>query len=137
MVPNLVLIESPYRGDSYKKIRDNILYARLCFHDSLVCRGEVPFASHLLFAQTGITNDTVSGEREMGIAAGWKIGNLMKLSAFYTDLGWSSGMMRGKVVALKAGRLIEERSLGDIDEVASMIEKLASFRSPVNDGISF
>ena len=136
MVPNLVLIESPYRGNSYEKIFENIIYARLCVINSL-SRGEIPFASHLLYAQTGITDDRNPEERKRGIAAGWRMGEFASLSAFYIDMGWSSGMLSGKETAEKIGRPIEERSLGGAKEVASMIEKLASVKSSVNDGIPF
>lgn len=136
-VPKIVLIESPYRGDSYKKTFKNIIYARLCVRDSLIERGEIPFASHLFLTQTGITYDSIDDERRAGIEAGWEIGKLAYLSAFYIDLGWSSGMIGGKAAAEEAGRKIEERSLGNPEKVASMIERLANVRSSVNEGIHF
>lgn len=42
-----VVIESPLKGD-YER---NTAYARLALRDSLK-RGEIPFASHLLYPQT-------------------------------------------------------------------------------------
>jgi len=136
VVPKMVVVESPFRGDSHKDTLVNVLYARLCVHDSLV-HGEVPFASHLLYIQTGITDDKIDREREMGMRAGWVIGNCASLSAFYVDRGWSSGMKKGMDVAMEAGRPTEERSLGSPEEVASMIEELARTTSSVNCGIIF
>ena len=49
----LVIVESPYAGD----IETNVKYARRCVKDSLM-RGEAPIASHLLYTQEGILDDT-------------------------------------------------------------------------------
>ena len=136
-VPKIVIIESPYRGDFYKKTVRNILYARLCVRDSLMLRGEIPFASHLFYAQTGITDDMIPKEREFGMVAGWEIGKLASLSAFYVDFGWSSGMRNGMTTAINVKRPVEERSLGNAEEVTSMIEKLVKIKSSANDGIPF
>ncbi len=46
----LVILETPYRGNSYSDLEGNIEYARKCMRDSLF-RGEFPFASHLLYTQ--------------------------------------------------------------------------------------
>lgn len=83
-----VIIESPYAGD----IEFNTLYARRCVRDS-VLRGEAPIASHLLFTQPGILRDEVPEERKMGIEAGLAWGHVADFHAFYTDLGWSKGML--------------------------------------------
>ena len=60
-----VIIESPYAGN----IKRNLEYARACVKDSLL-RGEAPIASHLLYTQEGILNDSISEERRLGIDAG-------------------------------------------------------------------
>ena len=54
---NLVLLESPYAGD----IEANLSYARACMRDCFE-RGEAPFASHLLYTQMGVLDDTIPAE---------------------------------------------------------------------------
>lgn len=82
----LVVIESPYAGDVF----NNLIYARSAMRDSL-SRGEAPFASHLLYPQ--LLNDTIKEERALGISAGLAWARKAGLSAFYTDFGWSPGML--------------------------------------------
>jgi hypothetical protein len=80
-----VIIESPYKGD----IRLNKAYARLAMLDSIM-RGEVPFASHLLYTQ--VLDDSDAAERALGIALGMEWWKVAQLVAFYIDLGMSEGM---------------------------------------------
>lgn len=61
----LVILESPFAGD----IEKNLKYARKCMRDCFM-RGELPFASHLLYTQDGILNDDLPKERMLGIDAG-------------------------------------------------------------------
>lgn len=61
----LVVIESPFAGDVAK----NETYARRALADSLA-RGEAPLASHLLYTQPGVLDDTDYVQRERGISAG-------------------------------------------------------------------
>ena len=63
--------------------------------DSL-SRGESPIASHLLYTQPGILDDTLPEERMRGICAGFAWGDKASLIAFYTDLDWSRGMTLAK-----------------------------------------
>ncbi len=103
----LVVIESPLAGD----VARNTAYARAAMRDALK-RGEAPYASHLLFAQPGVLDDTVSAERELGIMAGFAWGALAELRAIYVDLGISNGMSRGMSEAERIGQRWECRSLG-------------------------
>ena len=103
----LVIIESPYAGD----IDRNVDYARRCMHDSLT-RGEAPLASHLLYTQPGILDDTLDLERQLGIDAGLAWGAQAELTAVYMDLGVSGGMRYGVAKAKEAGRPIEYRRIG-------------------------
>ena len=73
----LVIIESSFAGDMER----NIKYARRCMRDSLI-RGEFPFASHLLYTQEGILDDTKPDERKLGIEAGFEWGSLRILLLF-------------------------------------------------------
>jgi len=64
-----VIIESPFAGkgetasermfEEYKNIR----YLRACMRDCLL-KGEAPFASHGLYTQEGVLDDTIPEERE-------------------------------------------------------------------------
>lgn len=101
-----VIIESPYQGD----VERNLRYLRACLRDSLL-RGEAPFASHGLYTQPGVLDDHDQEQRRMGIEAGfsWWIGAAAVV--FYTDLGWSIGMLGAKSLAAYP-MLIEHRTLG-------------------------
>lgn len=90
-----VIIESPYKGADWTQTETNIKYARAAMKDSLA-RGEAPFASHLLYTQEDILDDKIPGQRQQGIDAGLAWGAHADLVAFYTDLGWSEGMLRAK-----------------------------------------
>lgn len=107
----LVIIESPYAGD----VERNERYARACMRDSLE-RGEAPYASHLLFTQPGVLDDTVPEEREQGMEAGLAWGRCAALTAVYVDLGVTEGMRQGIARATAEGRRIvyrEVRGWGD------------------------
>lgn len=66
-----------------------------------VLRGEAPFASHGLYTLPGVLRDEVPEERAQGIAAGFVWREVAHMSAFYVDLGWSSGMKHGEEDAKK------------------------------------
>lgn len=104
----LVILESPYAGD----VAANEEYARLCVRDSL-SRGEAPIASHLLYTQPTILDDTDPDERQWGIDAGlaWKA--VAHGSVVYTDKGITRGMEYGIAAARSAGLDIEMRSLNE------------------------
>ena len=101
-----VIIESPYAGDIDKNIR----YARICLRDSIL-RGETPFASHLLYTQDGVLNDSDPIERALGIELGLSFGAVAGITAVYTDLGISDGMRDGIIRAISDGRPVVYRSV--------------------------
>ena len=103
----LVDLESPFAGD----IERNLRYARACMRDS-IHRGEAPLASHLLYTQEGILDDSIPHERERGILAGKAWAELAELTVVYTDFGISSGMQFGIDHALRLGRPVEFRHFG-------------------------
>jgi len=80
-------------------------------------RGEAPFASHLLYTQDGVFDDTNENERKKGIQAGFAWGSKADLTAVYIDLiddwGHFEGMVKGVAEAQKVGRPIETRRLPD------------------------
>lgn len=101
-----VIVESPYAGD----IERNERYARACMKDCFD-RGEAPFASHLLYTQQGVLDDTITEQRALGIDAGLVWGQCADKTVLYTDLGISRGMEYGIANAEKYGRPIEYRTL--------------------------
>lgn len=106
MTMKLVIVESPYAGD----VEANVTYARACVADSLA-RGEAPVASHLLYTQPGILDDTIPWERQRGIDAGLAWLRVADLSAVYIDRGTSPGMEHGITMARHAGVMVVFRSL--------------------------
>jgi len=107
----LVVIESPYAGD----VEANETYARRALADSLA-RGEAPLASHLLYTQPGVLDDTDPKQRLQGIEAGFSWGEKADLTAVYVDRGTSAGMEMGIAASKAAGRPVEFRSIGGEDE---------------------
>lgn len=102
----MVIIESPYAGDVDRHVR----YARACMADCLR-REEAPFASHLLYTQPGVLDDSKPKERALGIRAGLEIGMRADRTVVYVDLGISEGMRQGIRAAEEAGRPIEYRRM--------------------------
>ncbi len=107
----LVIIESPFAGD----IKKNLEYARACMKDCF-SRGEFPFASHLLYTQDGILDDTIPEERKLGIHAGLCWGKLAEKTVVYTDLGITEGMKEGIKRAEEEGREVEFRKIENLEE---------------------
>lgn len=107
----LVIIESPFRAKfgSYSE-GEAVFYARRAMRDSLLNHNEAPFASHLLYTQTGVLSDGLDSERKLGIEAGfaWK---LIVPTIFYTDLGWSDGMLQALDYCTDKGLPYRYRSL--------------------------
>ena len=72
-----VILESPFAAGSREILgetqnfseQDNIDYARRCMHQCLV-GGMAPLASHLLYTQENVLDDTNPDERNLGIDAG-------------------------------------------------------------------
>lgn len=102
----LVIIESPFQGN----IDRNINYAFACVRDS-VLRGESPYASHLMLP--GALNEEDINERSLGIQCGYAWWRAASTIAFYTDLGWSQGMLLAYSRARTQNITIEERSIAD------------------------
>ena len=101
-----VIVESPYAGD----VERNLAYARACMHDCLT-RGEAPFASHALYTQPGVLDDTIPAERKAGIQAGFEWRAVADATVVYTDLGISKGMEYG-IEHASSRHPVEFRTLG-------------------------
>jgi len=105
-----VILESPYAGD----VETNLVYARACMADCLK-RGEAPFASHLLYTQEGVLDDTIPEERERGMLAGLAWGEVADKIVVYTDNGITRGMQYGIDTAMKKSIPIEYRRLSNVE----------------------
>jgi len=105
----LVVVESPYAGD----VERNLSYLRACLADCLR-RNEAPIASHALYTQPGVLDDTKPEERKKGMMAGWAWHSVADAIVVYSDLGITPGMMDGvKNASELPGKLeIERRVLG-------------------------
>lgn len=110
-----VIVETPYRRYRIAALDDdhlNLRYLRAAMRDSFA-RGEAPFASHALYAQTGILNDDDDAERRLGMLAGFAWGEAAEATVVYVDLGISAGMQEGIKRARRCGRPVEQRSLAE------------------------
>lgn len=94
----------------YAELLRNLSYARAAMRDCLL-RGEAPYASHLLYTQDGVLDDTVPEQRKLGMEAGFAYRDAVEASIVYTDLGISKGMQQGIDDANAKGRPVEYRSL--------------------------
>jgi hypothetical protein len=114
-----VIVESPYAG----AVDRNTTYARRALRDSLL-RGEAPIASHLLYTQPGVLDDTVPEERRLGMDAGLAWGPPAESTVVYTDYGTSNGMSYGIQNANVAGRPVEYREIGPNPPGESLLAEL-------------
>jgi len=105
-----VLIESPLAAPSRSGLGLNQLYGRAALRDSLL-RGEAPMASHMLYAQKFVLDDTNELEREIGMVAGFAWLALVDRVVVYIDRGISAGMREGIRRAENLGVIVEERSI--------------------------
>ena len=92
----LVYVESPYAGD----VEANLEYLRRCMKDC-IARGEAPFASHGLYTQPDVLDDTNLEERAKGIRCGEEWRTVADYTVVYTDRGISPGMEAGIARAKK------------------------------------
>ena len=106
----LVILESPYAAQPNSTVDDHIVYARECLRDSLL-RGECPIASHLLYTQRGVLDDTIPDERTLGIDAGLAWRDVAEGSVIYTDFGITKGMEYGITRHRNAGKTIIFRKI--------------------------
>jgi hypothetical protein len=106
----LVLLESPFAPSASHTTEEHLVYARECMAHSFG-QGEYPFASHLLYTQSGILDDTKPDERKLGIAAGLAWGRSAKYTVMYVDMGISRGMVLGLRAALLDDRAVKFRTI--------------------------
>lgn len=106
----LVILESPYAASNKHTVQEHEKYARMCVRDSLE-KGEAPIASHLLYTQPDILNDSKPEERQWGIDAGLAWRKVAEASVVYTDMGISKGMQYGIDAAIASNIPVEYRKL--------------------------
>lgn len=107
-------IESRYAPDkdasgpvAIQQLLRHLDYVRAAMRDCFK-RGEIPLASHALYTQPGVLDDTVPAERLMGMEAGFTTrlalgmarrafpaDEIIVQTAVYEDLGVSPGMQKG------------------------------------------
>lgn len=104
----LVILESPFRGANLAEREDNLAYARRaalwCARDH-----EAILASHLLFPQ--FLDEDLPSDRELGIRLGLAWMPKADYSVFFTDRGWSRGMVLALSNSLTFGQEWRLRSL--------------------------
>ena len=100
------ILESPYSGN----VERNRLYAVQCLQDMLK-RGEAPFASHLLYPKGFLEYSTENRDAGMRAAFAWT--PVAQQVIVYTDLGLSSGMIRGIARAEGLELPVIRRKLGE------------------------
>ncbi len=106
------IIESPYAGDTEEEVKRNKEYALRAMRDSIE-RGEAPFASHVLYAMTGLLDDSIPEQRYSGINMGYNWLIAADQVVFYVDYGMSPGMERAWDVAVDHGIQCSYRKLFD------------------------
>lgn len=104
----LVLVEAPFAAKTRSDRKRNDAYLVAAMRDSL-SRGECPYASALVFANSGVLDDNDPEQRTLGIESGLAWGAKASLSAVYVDLGLTDGIRIGIARANKEGRPIELR----------------------------
>lgn len=120
-MPLVVSIESPFHNEDPVLLKRNINYAILCLKDCFINYSEAAYASHLLNTQLVYqgehfyVGDDVSDEFSCGREAVIEMTHSIRMKAdkivFYTDFGYSNGMISAKNVAEKYNIPIEERTL--------------------------
>ena len=106
-----VIIESPFAAANGHTVAEHEEYARRCMADSLA-RGEAPLASHLLYTQPGVLDDTDKEQRRLGMKAGFAWMGKADFVAVYEDFGISRGMFVGMNRAMKSKILVVTRHIG-------------------------
>ena len=106
-----VIIESPFAASTDEVRKIYAEYLKRCMRECLM-QGEASFASHLLYAQSGILNDDDPDERTLGIEAGFAWGSVADYVVVYGDYNISSGMTKGFTFYRRKGLLIQHRFIG-------------------------
>lgn len=101
-----VVVESPYAGDVANNLRFLRAIMKACIH-----RGEAPYASHGLYTQEGVLDDTIPQERKLGMEAGFAWSHAAQKVVVYDNHGITDGMKRGIERHERNGKIVEVRTL--------------------------
>lgn len=107
----LVCVESPFAAANGCSVEDHLDYVRRAMADCLK-RGEAPFASHALYTQPGVLDDTIPEQRTLGMEAGFAWAVQAQTTVVYEDYGVSRGMQDGIDRARAEGRPVIFRKIG-------------------------
>lgn len=108
------IVESPFAGD----VARNLRFVRAIMRDCLLS-GEAPYASHALYTQEGVLDDTNPEERRIGMEAGFAWADGANKIAVYSNYGLSPGMQAGIDRHKRNGKIVEIRQLKDWETTAS------------------
>lgn len=120
-LPKLVSIESPYSHPDPEQLNKHINYVIMCCKHASKFHHEVPYASHMI--QTQVVNDHEHAYvddahpdkygigREAAIELTHAARRRCNTIVFYTDLGWSPGMLQTLEWARSRSLPMEERTL--------------------------
>ena len=100
----LVYICSPYRATDAETLQRNIKYAKTLTRAALL-RGECPVTAHLYMTQC--LDESIEGERKIGLAAGTEILRRCDLVIVGMKYGISEGLAAEIQCAKDRGILIE------------------------------
>lgn len=104
----LVVIESPWAGlDAGPQAKH---YLKQCIRDS-IARGELPWASHAMFAWTEALYEGDEEQRAEGLILNKKMILRADMIAIYTDKGKSAGMKDAETWAKMHGKNVEYRTI--------------------------
>jgi hypothetical protein len=156
---NFNIIESPYapftKNDPERaavELARNEAYVNACMAWAFA-QGRVPFASHAIYTRnnhgTKVLDDTIPEERKKGMEAGFALAQALHeaslnlpptstfIRTFFTDRGWTNGMVDGYADAAKKGQSVERVLLGgdwgrefDADYMLNTSGKLYRWRKP-------
>lgn len=124
----ITVIESPYGRNPDGSAADqatidrNLRYVRAAMADCFA-QGEIPYASHAIYTQPGVLDDTKPEERRRGMTAGFElrrilgaasdeINDVIVQTAIYEDLGITPGMHAGAVQSIEDMVPVVHRRLG-------------------------
>ncbi len=143
----LIIVESPFAADNEKVSKIYAAYLDACLKDCLL-NGHSPFAAHGLYTRPGVLDDNDPEQRALGINAGFYWREVANYTIFFTDFGWSKGMIAAKnhcerlslpYMCAKLGRLGLERIKADYgvlttyEEVPPPSEPVVGFTYQLDD----
>ena len=111
----VTVYESPFAASTFDQFARHVAYIRLLTRLGAQVHGEAAIASHMIWTQPGVLRDDDPEERALGIDCGLAVALLACNGhvghVYWTDLGWSGGMLRSAESMRERGLPINERSL--------------------------